>query len=131
MSDPVELPRVRVRLPGDTPARLRRWRQDPTGRWWAEVTLYAPASAVQQVDGEDYAQVPREQVRPATEYVMVAPKVPPGETPKAEMHRVDCWTIPRVTTSTLLVTPMPSATAARDMLGFDDTTPCRECRPEP
>lgn len=132
MSEPsAEPPRVRVYLCDDAPARLRRWRQDQTGRWWAEVTFYVPASAVQQVEGENYSGVSRQTSGPTAEYVMVAPKVPPGETPKAEMHRADCWTVPRATTSTLLVTPMPSATAARGMLGFDDTTPCPECQPEP
>ncbi|MFI0900494.1 hypothetical protein [Streptomyces sp. NPDC020983] len=131
MSDPSELPRVRVRLPGDTPARLHRWRQDKTGKWWAEVTLYTPADTVQQVQGEDYSQVPREPAGPAAEYVIVAPKVPPGEKPKAEMHRANCWTIPRAETSTLRLTPIENAEQARGLLAFDDTTPCTTCDPQP
>lgn len=132
MSDPSESPRVRVRLPGDAPARLHRWRQDKAGAWWAEVTLYAPAEAVQQVQGEDYSGVPREATTdPAVEYVMVAPKVPPGQPVRAELHRADCWTIPRAETSTLRITPVESGEQARGLLAFDDTTPCTTCQPEP
>jgi hypothetical protein len=132
VSDPSDQPpRVRVHLPGDVPARLVRWRQDRDGQWWAEVTLYAPAEAVQQVAGEDYTAVPREPAAQPGEYVVVAPKVAPGEKPTAELHRADCFIIPKASTSTLLVTPMPDAKTARDMLRFDDTTPCTACRPDP
>lgn len=138
MSDPSDLPRVRVRLPGDVPGRLVRWRQGPDGRWWAEVTVYAPAQAVQQVDGEDYSHVPREPATPPQPtdggevgYVTVAARVAAGEKPSAELHRADCWSIPKASTSTLIVTPMPDAKTARDMLGFDDTTACTACSPDP
>ncbi|WP_031523112.1 hypothetical protein [Streptomyces sp. NRRL F-5123] len=130
MSD--QSPRVRVHLPGDAPARLQRWRQGPDGRWWAEVTLYAPATALQQIPGEDYSSVPRETATgPDVQYVIVAPKLPPDQPVRAELHRAGCWTIPRAETSTLRVTPVESAEQARGLLGFQDTTACTACQPEP
>lgn len=132
MSEP---PRVRVHLPGDAPGRLLRWRQDQTGRWWAELVVHAPAEVVQQVDGEDYSQVPREPATPPQSahggYLLVAPKVAPGQPVKAELHRVGCWSIPQVSTSTLRVTPIEDADQARGLLRFPDTTPCTACTPDP
>lgn len=129
MSDPPP-PRIRLALPGrrDLPGRLTGWRQDETGAWWAEVTIHAPAAAVQRIEGEDYTQVPREPAGPR--YVMVAALNPDGGKRSAEIHTAGCFAIPRKS-SLHRVMDMPDAEAARGMLQFDDTTPCTVCRPEP
>lgn len=119
--DRPEPPRVRVHLPGDVPARLLRWRQDDQGRWWAEVALYAPADAVSQVQGEDYAAVPREPADPpAPEYVVQ--KLTSGQ---LVLHRAgaDCWGA-----SGGRLTPVPPGTE-RSALKFPDTEACEICRP--
>lgn len=105
------------------PARLLRWRQDKTGAWWAEVTLYAPAGAVQQLPGEDYTRVPREPATPpqasADEYVIQ--KLPSG---KLVLHRADCWAAEGH------LTPVPPEVETL-ALRFDDTEPCDICQPAP
>lgn len=126
MSDSLP-PRVRVTLPGDTPGRITRWQQDQDGQWWAEITVRAPAAAVTQVPGEDYTAVPREPAGPW--YVMVAP-TDPAQPRSAEIHAAGCFAIP-AKSRRFRITPMPDAAAARDMLGFDDTTACTVCHPEP
>lgn len=119
MSDPPEPPRVRLALPGEVPARLLRWRQDEAGRWWAEVTLVVPVDAVQRVEGEDYAGVPRLAAPPPPpEYVVQT--LPGGQ---LVLHQADCWaaTGGRITS----VPPGIEKTALR----FEDTDPCDICHP--
>ncbi|BBB01117.1 hypothetical protein RVR_8374 [Actinacidiphila reveromycinica] len=129
MSDPLPPPRIHVALPGGArvTGRLLRWRQDRTGAWWAEVSLYVPAAAARQVDGEDYDGVPREPAAPtAAAYVMAADTR--ATPPTAEIHRVDCWMIAD-RAEWLRVTPLaevedvdPAALAA-----FPDTSLCGVC----
>jgi len=131
MSDPrpdEPPPRVDVHLPAGrtTPGRIRRWRQGPDGRWWAEVTIHVPAGAVGKVDGEDYSNVPREPAGPR--YAMTADtRLKP---PAAEIHRVNCPVVISPA-SWLIVTAIESARDARAMLRFDDTTACTACHPDP
>jgi hypothetical protein len=119
---------VHVTLPDGrvVTGRLLRWRQDQTGRWWAEVTQYVPAGAVRQVDGEDYSGVPREPAGPR--YVLSTDtRLKPA---RMELHRADCWLIAQPAAWRRL-TPVPSPAVARGMLQFpDDTTACTGCRPE-
>lgn len=126
-----EPPRVRFTLPGgaQTTGRLLRWRQDKTGTWWAEVATYAPASAVQQVTGEDYDDVPREPARPthaaAAEYVF-------DNARRAELiltlHRADCPVIPAKIG--IRLTPA-TADEARAQLKVSGTAVCDVCNPAP
>lgn len=119
-------PRVRVTLSNDVPARLRRWRQDKAGAWWAEVELYAPAAAVQQVAGEDYADVPREPAGPR--YVLATDtRVTP---PTMELHLATCWEFSQPA-AWRRITPVSGSQEARTALRFDDTTPCPVCTPTP
>lgn len=130
MSDsPPRPPRVHLTLPGGAPvpARLLGWRQDPDGTWRAEVALTVPAGAVTQVDGEDYSQVPRV---PAPPRFVLVTSTPPKGKPVMELHVVTCWTLATVS-PTQRVTPVPDAATARGMLGFDDTTACDVCQPQP
>lgn len=110
-------PRVRLNFPGDAPARLRRWRQDQNGQWWAELTVYAPAGAVRRVSGEDYAAVPR--IPAGTGCVVQT--LPSGQ---LVLHRADCWAAGGRTT------PVPPGTE-KSALKFSDTEPCEICRPQP
>lgn len=120
-------PRIRVTLPGDTPGRITGWRQDKTGKWWAEVTVYAPAEAVQQVPGEDYSQVPRQPATPAG-YVLATDTR--DEPPTVELHRADCWEIAQPA-RWRRITPVENAAVARAALQADDTTACPVCQPQP
>lgn len=126
-------PRVRVTLPGDVPGTLHDWRQDEHGDWWGRVEVWAPADAVQQVDGEDYSSVPREPATPpeatSNQYVLVAANASPDQPRAAELHRADCWAISRVKTHR--VAPVGNVAQARAALRFPDTTPCDICQPEP
>lgn len=128
MSESAEPPRVRVHLPGETPARLHRWRQDQTGRWWAEVTAYVPADAVRQVDGEDYADVPREPATPEPRYVLATDTR--NTPPTVELHRADCWEISQPATWRR-ITPVENPAVAQAAVRFDDTTTCPVCTPKP
>ncbi|MEC3994964.1 hypothetical protein VSR01_16085 [Actinacidiphila sp. DG2A-62] len=131
-SSSAEPPRVGLELPGGrtVPARLRRWRQDQAGKWWAELSLYAPAGAVRQLGGEDYAGVPREPAaEPEPEYLLVSLV---RDHPRKELvvHERDCFTLGkdrwRYTIQTI------DAGMARTMLArFDDTVPCQICKPDP
>ncbi len=121
-------PQVRVTLPGGrvTTGRLRRWRQDQTGAWLADVALSVPAAAVQQIDGEDYSTVEREPTEPR--YVLSTDtRLKP---PTLELHLATCWTLAKPATGTR-ITPVPDPGQARGMLTFDDTTACEVCRPKP
>lgn len=122
-------PRIRVTLPGDTLGRITGWRQDKTGRWWAEVTVYAPAAAVQQVPGEDYTHVPREPATPAeTRYVLATDTR--NTPPTVELHRADCWEISQ-TATWRRITPVENPAVAQAAARFDDTTTCPVCTPKP
>ncbi|WUH94488.1 hypothetical protein OG900_33030 [Streptomyces sp. NBC_00433] len=124
-------PRIRVTLPGSTTGQITGWQQDQDGQWWATVTVRAPATAVQPVDGEDYSHVPRQPApQPGPKYVLVAPIDPAGQPLAAELHETTCFAIPR-DSSLHRVTPIPTPADARGMLGFPDTTACTACRPEP
>jgi hypothetical protein len=122
-------PRVHVALPGGhaTTGRLLRWRQGPDGAWWAEAVVYVPAAAVEQVDGEDYAGVPRE---PAASPRYVLTTDTRGTKPAVTLHRADCWLIDQPATWTR-VTPVDNPDQARAALRFDDTAPCDICKPAP
>jgi hypothetical protein len=70
-------PKVRLHLPPQYGVHLLAWGADPAGGWWALVTwerymarsfeaptqvwcsAWAPASAVERVEDEDYTRVPR------------------------------------------------------------------------
>lgn len=130
-------PRVDI-LPAGRPApgRILRWRQAPDGHWWAEVTLYVPAEAVRQVDGQDYTAVPREAAAPPASpppagpaFVLTA-DTRPGQPRTATLHKGDCWTLGD-TASWIRTTPISDAATAAGMLRFDDTTPCDICTPRP
>lgn len=112
----------RVRLPDGTHARLLRWRQDKTDRWWAEVTLYAPATALQPVGGEDYSSVPREAAAPdEPRYVLNA--VPGG---RHVLHALNgtCFAVDEKQN------PAIDAAVALDALAAG-AEPCEICTPEP
>jgi hypothetical protein len=121
-------PRIRVTLPGDTPGRITGWRQDKTGKWWAEVTVYAPADAVQQVPGEDYSHVPREPATPEPRYVLATDTR--TQPPTVELHRADCWEISRPA-QWRRITPVENPEVAQAAIRAADTTPCPVCTPEP
>lgn len=125
-------PRIRVRLPGDVPARLLGWRQDPaTGQWWAHVEAYAPASSVQQVPGEDYSQVPRQPAPgPATTTGYVLATDTRADPPAMELHEAGCWEISQPA-RWRRITAVENAAVARASLQADDTTACPVCTPEP
>lgn len=131
MSDPPPPPpRVHVTLPGgggQVPARILGWRQADDGSWRAEVALTVPAGAVARVDGEDYSRVPRV---PAPPRFVLVTSTPPKGKPTMELHTATCWTLATVA-PTQRVTPVPDAATARGMLGFDDTTACDVCQPQP
>jgi|SRR5690349_3420793 len=131
MSDP-EPPRVHVTLPGGGHAtgRLLRWRQGPDGRWAAEVAVHVPAAAVEQVEGEVYADVPREPATPP-EVRYVLDRLPAGADgkPRLVLHVAGCWATGRQKLNP--PTPVPTARDARDMLRFNDTTACTVCSPAP
>jgi hypothetical protein len=116
MSDPPEPPRVR--LPGDVPARLLRWRQDPDGAWWAVVDV--PAAAVHPVPGEDYTAVPRDRAPGAGRYVIQT--LPSGQ---LVLHRSDCWAA-----TGGRITPVEDG-IEKAALRFPDTEGCEICTPEP
>lgn len=129
MSDEPEPPRVRVALSAGTPARLLGWRQDPeTGRWWAEVTVYAPATAVQQVAGEDYSQVPRQPATPPSGYVLATDTR--NTPPTMELHEAACWEISQPA-SWRRIAPLENTRVARASLQAADTAPCPVCTPDP
>lgn len=128
-----ELPRVTVTLPDGhrVTARVHRWRQDRDGRWWAEVTLYVPASEVDRVEGEDYRRVGREAAR-AAEPRYVLQSLPPAagsRRPRMELHEAGCWALREHLGGR--ITPVEDATMARASLRFADTTACPACRPAP
>jgi hypothetical protein len=131
-SSSAEPPRVGLDLPGGrtVPARLRRWKQDRNGTWWAEVSLYAPAAAVRQIPGETYADVPREPAaEPEPEYLLVSLA---RDRPQKELvvHEQDCFTFGKDPWRYRIQTI--DAGMARTMLArFDDTVPCQICRPDP
>lgn len=112
------------------PARLRRWRQDQAGKWWAELSLYAPADAVRQLGGEDYAGVPREPAaEPEPVFLLVSLR---RDSPRRQMvvHERDCFTLGkdrwRYTIQEV------GAGMARTMIKrFEDTEPCQICKPAP
>ena len=127
MSDKPESqpPRVHVTLPGGhaVTSRLLRWRQAPDG-WWAEVTLHVPAADVAQVDGEDYAQVPREAAG-STEPRYVLVSLPSGVGERRQvLHIVGCWLIQGRTTPA-------TAEDARARLRDGQAAACDACQPEP
>jgi hypothetical protein len=124
MSDSLP-PRVRVTLPEATPGRITSWQQDQDGQWWAEITVRAPAAAVQQVPGEDYTAVPRQPAPPR--YVLATDtRITP---PMMELHHAGCWAIAQPA-RWRRITPV-AASVARGMPKFDDTTACEVCHPEP
>lgn len=99
-----------------------------------EVAVYAPATAVQQVTGEDYDDVPREPTGPthaattaaaAAEYVF-------DNARRAELiltlHRADCPVIPAKIG--IRLTPA-TADEARTQLKVSGTAACDVCSPEP
>jgi hypothetical protein len=128
-ADPLPQPRVEVHLPdGRTvPGRLQRWRQGEDGRWWAEVTVPVPAAAIGRVAGEDYTNVPREPSVPRARYVLEADTRRPNA--GSTVHDADCWTLADKAPWTRLM-PLDGH-AARGQLGFDGTTACTVCNPEP
>lgn len=128
MSDSLP-PRIRVTLPGDTPGTLHGWRQGPDGRWWAEVTVHAPADAVHQVEGEDYSRVPREPAG-ASESQYVLATDTRNQPSTVELHRADCWEISRPA-AWRRITPVETAEVAQAAVRFPDTTPCPVCAPTP
>jgi hypothetical protein len=148
-----EPPRVTVALPdGRTvPGRIQAWRQGPDGRWWAEVTIHVPAEAVRQIDGEDYAAVPR---HPATR----PPAAPVGDrSPRAlaaaerqrrdqavptddsirwwklapgrpaTLHRGDCTT---AGTGPTITRSMAIAALTDQLDGQPTAVACGRCRPD-
>jgi hypothetical protein len=123
-------PRIRVTLPDDRdlPGHLLRWRQDPDGQWWAEITLHIPATAISKVDGQDYSAVPREPATPAPRYVLATDtRLRP---PVAELHQATCWTLDKPA-AWLRITPIPDAAQARDQARIPGTLICTGCTPEP
>ncbi len=108
------------------PGRITGWRQDQTGQWWAEITLHAPAAAVQQLPGEDYTAVPRQPAGPR--YFLTADTR--TKPPTAEMHQAGCWEIAKPA-AWRRDTPMPSIQDARDQLKFPSTQVCPVCNPDP
>jgi hypothetical protein len=121
-------PRIRVTLPGDTAGRITGWRQDPAGQWWARVEIHAPATAVQQIPGEDYTAVPRQPAPPRYVLATDTHTTPPT----SELHQATCWEISQKTGSPRWrITPLLDGLDGPDLLRFDDTTRCTICLPDP
>lgn len=129
VNESVPPPRIRVTLPGggpDLPAYLLGWDQGPDGSWRARVAVDVPAGAVHQVEGEDYAGVPRAHAGPR--YVLaVDTRLRP---PEAELHLATCWILD-TPAAWRRVTPIPDADQARDQARIPGTLICRECAPIP
>lgn len=124
-------PRIRVTLPSDVPGTLHGWRQDRDGRWWGRVEVWAPAEAVQQVQGEDYTQVPRTPREPANGGVQYVLATDTRSTPPSiELHHADCWEISQPA-AWRRITPVENTKVAQAAGRFGDTTPCPVCNPEP
>lgn len=125
MSESAEppLPRITV-APAGRPVtgRLHRWRQAEDGTWWAEVSVTVPATAVGQVPGEQYDNVPREAAAPT--YVLQSLRHDTPAKRALVLHTAGCWAAEG------RLTPV-AADLARTTLRFDDTTACNICNPEP
>lgn len=139
-------PRVDVLPAGrPTPGRILRWRQAPDGKWWAEVTLYVPAEAVRQVDGQDYSAVPREAAPPvgdrspraqaAAERQRRAQAVPTDDSVRwwrvvpghpATLHRGDCT----AATGMPITRSMAVAALTDEHEGAPTAVACGRCRPD-
>jgi hypothetical protein len=124
MDDRTE-PRVTVTLPGGrvVEGHLQARRQDTDGRWWYQVAIDIPATAIKPIEGQDYSRVPTEAADTEKWVLQALRHDTPGER-AVVVHKGDCWAAEGRTEPA-------TRDQARIFLREGWATACEACKPEP